>query len=73
MTTAELLDSAQYLVDDTGQKKAVVIEMSLWEKVLEILENIEDEKEMTRLLNSDEEIISWEQAKAELKATGLDV
>ena len=38
MTTAELLNSTQFITDAEGNKKAVVIDLAVWEEVVAILE-----------------------------------
>jgi len=69
MTADELIQTAQFLVDAEGNKKAVVVDYALWEELLTLLEDLEDAEELRRLKESNEEIIPWEQAEAEL---GLD-
>lgn len=73
MTVTELVYSAQFLVDEGGNKKSVLIDYELWEYLLELLEDWEDSEEIQRLRESDEEIISWEEAVVELRAAGVDV
>ncbi len=59
----------EYVVNDQGAKRAVIVEYELWEEIIARLEDLEDALEMRRLREQNEESISWEQAKAEL---GLD-
>jgi len=73
MSVDELLQSAQFLVDGSGNKKAVLLDLSIWEDVLELLEDLEDAEEIRRLRKVGEETIPWEQAKAELRAEGVHV
>ena len=73
MTVAEKLQAAQFVVDADGTKKAVVLEYALWEELLLLLEDAEDAEELDLLRKSGEEAVSWEQAKAELRAEGVDV
>lgn len=68
-----LLERAEFVVDAEGAKKAVVLDYALWEDLLELLEDMEDSAEMEALRMGDEEAISWEEAKAELRAGGVDV
>jgi hypothetical protein len=42
MTVAELTQGVQFTVDPQGKATAVVIEPSLWERILEALEDAED-------------------------------
>lgn len=73
MSVIELLDAAQFLVDASGNKKAVMLDFAVWEELLNLLENLEDAEEIRRLRETGEEAISWEQAKAELRGEGIDV
>ncbi len=73
MTVNELLETAQFIVDTDGTKKAVLFDYILWEKLLTWFEDIEDAEEIRRLRESDEEIIPWDTAKEELRANGKDV
>ena len=38
-----------------------------------LLEDIEDAEELSRSADSEEELIPWEEAQAELRAKGIDV
>jgi hypothetical protein len=71
--TDMLLQSAQFLVDNDGHKKAVLLDMTIWQELLELLEDLEDAEEMTQLRRSGDEAIPWEQAKTELRKQGVNV
>ena len=73
MTITEILNSVQFVVDSTGKRKAVQLDLATWEKIVTCLEDIEDKAELVGTDLENEEIISWEQAKAELRAEGVDV
>ena len=73
MTVTELLETAEFLIDNDGKRKKIVFDYAIWEELRELLEDLEDAEEMSRLRQSDEESLSWEQAKAELRAEGVDV
>ncbi len=73
MTVKEMLKAAQYLIDKEGNRTAVLFDYALWEEFLELLEDIEDAEEFDNLQESDDEMISWEQAKNELRSGGLNV
>ena len=73
MTLKELLQSAEYLVDANGKKKAVVVDFKAWEEILELLEDLEDIEEVRQLREAKQEYVPWEQAKAELRDAGIDV
>lgn len=44
MTIAELNNKVEYLTDATGQRKAVVLDLSVWEELLRFLEELADEQ-----------------------------
>ena len=73
MSVTEILQNIQFVVDVGGNKKAVLLDYSLWEELLTQLEDLEDAEEIRRLREAEEEVISWEQAKGELRAEGVDV
>jgi len=73
MSVTELLQSAQFVVDGHGNKKAVVFDYAVWEELLRLLEDLEDAEEIQRLREAGEEAIPWSQAKAELRTEGIDV
>ena len=73
MSVIELLQTAQFVMDASGNKKAVVLDYTVWEELLTLLEDGEDAEEIRRLRETGEEAIPWEQAKAELRAEGVDV
>ena len=73
MSVAELLGNPQFVVDASGDKKSVVLDYAVWQELLAMLEDLEDAEEIGRLRETAEERIPWEQAKAELRAEGVDV
>ena len=73
MSVTELLQSARFVVDAEGNKKAVIVDYDIWEELLTILEDWEDAQEIKQLRMLKEEAIPWGQAKEELKGKGLDV
>lgn len=73
MTVSDLLEKAQFLIDKSGNKQAVVLDYAIWEEFLALLEDLEDAEEIRRLRESNEDVISWEEALAELRAEGVDV
>ena len=73
MNATELLQNIQFVLDTDGNKTAVQIDYAAWEELLTLLEDMEDAKEISRSRSSDEEAIPWEEAKAELRAKGIDV
>ena len=73
MTVTELLQTAQFLVDSSGDKKAVVLDYAIWDDLMTLLEDLEDAEEIRTLSEAKEEAIPWELAKAELRVEGIDV
>ena len=73
MGVTELVQTAQFLVDTAGNKKAVVLDYAIWERLLTLLEDREDAEEIRRLRAAGEEAVPWERAKAELRSEGIDV
>ena len=67
MTVTELLNVVQFVVDQTGERKAVLLDLAVWEALIETLEDQEDAAELEELREADEETISWEEAKANLR------
>ena len=68
MNITEMLHTVQFLVDREGNKKSVMLDYQLWEKLTDLLEDMEDADEIQDIRESGEETISWEQAKIELSA-----
>ncbi len=73
MSVNELLQNAHFVVDSGGNRTAVVLDYKDWEELITLLEDIEDAEELSRSIDSEEELIPWDQAKAELRAKGIDV
>ncbi len=73
MSVNELLQNVQFVVDTVGNETAVMLDYKDWEELITLLEDIEDAEEFSRSINSEEELIPWDQAKAELSAKGIDV
>lgn len=73
MGIREMLKTAEFVVDAQGNNKAMLVDYKVWEELLTLLEDWEDIEELHRLREAGEEAIPWEQAKAELRAEGIDV
>ena len=73
MSVAEKLFTARFVVDAAGNKTAALLDYALWEELVEMFEDLEDAEEMARLREEDEESLPWEEAKAQLRAEGVDV
>jgi hypothetical protein len=73
MRVAEILQNVRFVIDVDGNKKTVLLDYSLCKELLTQLEDLEDAEEIRRLREAGEEVISWERAKGELRAQGVDV
>jgi hypothetical protein len=73
MSLAEIINAVDFLIDAEGNKKAAVLDWKAWEELLALLEDFDDAAELTRLKQSGAEVVTWEQAKAELRAGGVNV
>lgn len=49
MGVRELIKSATYLVDTDGNKKAVQVEWAVWQELLDLLEDQEDDRRWDEL------------------------
>ncbi|MFW0859337.1 MAG: hypothetical protein AAGB97_04035 [Dehalococcoidia bacterium] len=73
MSAIEMLQTGEFVVDAHGNRRAVLLDYKVWEELLTLLEDWEDAEDIRRLHETGEEAIPWEQAKAELRAKGIDV
>ena len=73
MGVADLIQKFQFVVDSNGEKQSVLIDYAVWEELLNLLEDLEDSEEISRLRDAGEEFVPWEQAKVELQASRADV
>ncbi len=71
ISVQELLAKVELVVDGQGRRKAVIIDNSIWEDLLDWIEMMEDSAEIEASRKSGEETIPWEEAKAELRAKGI--
>ena len=69
----ELIGTAEFVVNAEGEKKAVMLDFSVWEDLLNLLEDIEDSAETESIRASGEVPVSWGKVKAELRAGGIGV
>ena len=68
-----IAERTQFVVNSKGQKTAVVLDYTLWEELMTILEDVEDAEELQQLQADEIETVSWEQAKRELRREGVHV
>ena len=55
MGVTELLQAVQFLLDNDGNKKAAVLDYTVWEELLTLLEDLDDAEEIQRLREAGEE------------------
>ena len=68
-----LLEKVELVVDGEGRRKAVIIDYSIWQDLMDWIEDMEDSAEIEASRTSGEETVPWEEAKAELRAKGINV
>ncbi len=74
MTITEILQSVQFVVDQDGKPMAAMLDMSVWEAFLSLLENIEDVgliRDRMKNWRSKEGWTRWEDFEAELEVDAL--
>jgi PHD/YefM family antitoxin component YafN of YafNO toxin-antitoxin module len=63
----------RYITDADGKRTAVILDIATWERLLDELEDLEDIQAIYEakqaLARGEEELIPWEQVKAELVET----
>lgn len=64
MSVTELLQTARFVVDADGNKKAVMVDYDIWEELLSILEDWEDSQEIKQLRVLKGEAVPWEAANS---------
>ena len=69
MSVAEKLQEAKFVVDAEGKRAAAIIDYGLYEELVEMLEDAEDEGEMQRLREEGQDTLSWGEAKAHFDLT----
>ncbi len=71
MSVIDLVKSAQFIVGVQGKPSAVVLDIELWDKILAMLEDIDDFKIARKRLKSwrsKNNWTSWEAVEKELEA-----
>lgn len=61
----------EYLVDEQGKRKAVVVPISVWEQIVEALEELDAIRAYYEAKQEPSEIIGFEQAVSEINE-GVD-
>jgi PHD/YefM family antitoxin component YafN of YafNO toxin-antitoxin module len=61
-----------YLVDDKGQRTAVVVPLDEWERIVEALEELDDIRAYDEAKHSASDPIPFEQAVREIRSGRID-
>jgi len=67
----KVLEKKEFLVDETGQPKAVVLGLSEYNKMLKLIEDLEDSLDLKHAVETSSEFISHEQFLNNIKKRGL--
>jgi len=57
MSITEILASAQYLVDGKGNKKAVQVDLSVWEEIVATLTDLDDEAQWEESFANSQDVL----------------
>jgi len=60
----------KYVVDETGKKTAVVLDIETYRQLLEHLEELEDALELDRAIRESKSLRSYDDIRSELKQAG---
>jgi hypothetical protein len=64
--------SEEYLVDEEGNRKAVVVPISAWEQIIEALQELEDIRAYDEAKQQPSESIPFEEAMSEIEERKCD-
>ncbi len=67
MSIVELIKTVQFVVDSHGNKKAVQLDLEVWEELVLLLEDLEDVDDIKQVAQDDDELIPWEQVVSDYK------
>ena len=62
----------EYIVDDNGKKKSVVVPVSQWKQILEALEELDDIRAYDEAKNHPSESVPFKQAVREIREDDPD-
>lgn len=66
MTLAEILKSVKFVVNPSGKKSAVMVDLDVWEQIVTMLEDLEDADEIKQKRAIREETVPWNVTKKDL-------
>lgn len=73
MSVTEILESVQYVIDKQGQQTAVLFDMTTWDTLRQLLEDLEDMLEIETARQENEKTVSWMNVVAEYQEKYLAV
>jgi hypothetical protein len=65
MRITEIMETVQFVVDQHGQYTAVQMDMTTWNALQQLIEDLEDMAEITHAQQEQEETFSWESVLTE--------
>lgn len=70
MKVEAILDSARYVVDKNGQRTAVLLDLSTWNALRQLLEDLDEDERLATLLDevADDEKLTGNEAWDALKS-----
>ena len=66
MTVAEILEKVKFVINPSGKKSAVMVDLDVWERIIAMLEDLEDAEEIKQARSVGEEAVPWNIAKKDL-------
>lgn len=66
MTVAEILEKVKFVINPSGKKSAVMVDLDVWEQIITMLEDLEDAEEIKQARTIGEEAVPWNIAKKDL-------
>lgn len=66
MTVAEILEKVKFVINPSGKKSAVMVDLDVWEQIIAMLEDLEDAEEIKQARAVGEEAVPWNIAKKDL-------
>ncbi len=66
MTVAEILEKVKFVINPSGKKSAVMVDLDVWEQIITMLEDLEDGEEIKQARTVGEETVPWNIAKKDL-------
>lgn len=61
----------QYVIDDTGERKAVLLNISEYQQLLQRLEDLEDALELEEAIETEHDFKGYNEIKREISKLGL--